>query len=621
MLTPYKYTLDSERNMLTVACRSENHERVLHTYQVQPQIFIEMDPAAGTVEEIIQILKDTLNTVNVEYNKALNRYVVIGNIEGIEEDLDSFFTITRIPMTISTALQSLNRKFYDQIEPNGAFSSKRAGGTNFHTIFWDLEVEIPFHGGFPSPEINPITIITFIRPNYEREVQIWTILPNVIENYSGGKFFEKEDVMLWTFYNMLLESDVDVTFNGKQFDWNYLLTRLNIKDDVYDKSEWVPSLGKKIHYKELVIQTLDHLDLYPVARYIYPEFTRHNLDTIAHNILGKGKTGLEIEEMRILTSAELNRTTTSEQKLRLSLLRNYALRDTQILVDLYMHFAPMLTYLAFLSGYNIGNIAQDNIFRGIMGYINPLIAYNDLNGTMPKEFLVSGIHKDVFVVSSGGLLLQGLISSDDEVTRTVGFAVSSIVQYTWIMKNIYQLEGLKPKNNEYTNIVGFKDGLAYFTQIPQEVTPVKKWSLFIVIGASSWIGVDVKEDIKEYTYKGMSYLCKHPFPAVRICVETYITSALDSQGAYKKSTAVTVTPLNKENMGILKKVTNENIELYRYLLTPSQTAALEERTSPYVPIITYYTRDKGILSLDPTEANIPTYRAELTKIMKTLPSL
>lgn len=398
MLTPYKYTLNKENSTLIVACRSDIGERVIHTYEVQPRILLDVSSTLGSTEDIIENLKNALNTDNIVYDENLRRYIVSGSIEGVEDDISSYFkSIVAIPLNTSSAIQGFGRRFFDQIENDGTFTNKRVETTNFNTIFWNIKVEIPLSGGSPSPYINPITIITFIRPHIDKEVQIWSIFPSL-----GGRYYKKEGEMLWAFYDMIKECDIDVTFNGIKFDWDYLISRLGITDNVTIKDKNT-NLGM-INYKELQLTTLDHIDLYSISQLVYPYFTRHDLDTVSRNIINKSKIDLDINEMKSLTNSEMNGTSTIEQKTRLLILKQYLIVDIQLLMDLYEHFAPILTNLSFMSGYNLGDITNEDLYRGIMSYINSLIAYNQLTNITPKEFLTAGVYKNCFSVAFGPLL-------------------------------------------------------------------------------------------------------------------------------------------------------------------------------------------------------------------------
>src|SRR5579884_1918486 len=104
------------------------------------------------------------------------------------------------------------------------------------TIVFDFETLIPEINTFTIPTRDVIHTISFATSTSEgtwNSVQLWTIIPSLKDNKVNSSktdnitFFPPnlsgEKLMLEQFFLLLIQFDVDLTYNGLKFDWPYLI--------------------------------------------------------------------------------------------------------------------------------------------------------------------------------------------------------------------------------------------------------------------------------------------------------------------------------------------------------------------------------------------------------------
>lgn len=615
MFVPTKYTVDNTNCTLTVSCRDENGIRKLFKYEIVPKILFEVSGSIGSIGDILEILKNTLNTNNVYYDENMNRFISYGKLE-IPKEINHYFkSITCIPLKTSTALQNLNRKFFDKIKEDGSLTNEPAKIITYKHIVWDIQVEIPSISSDSSFDKNCITTINFVTSDKDTPIT-WTILSSM----EGAITYDNEKIMLESFYNFLIEYDVSVTFN-KDIS-NYFISRLNNLKHVKIKKEY-NDYGY-IEYKEFDIVTLEHICLSDLTKLLYTNICDQSFVSLSKNLLNKNVIEFNYEEIRILISAELNKTTNKDQKKRLKDIRGYMVNNINILNDLFIHFAPIINNLSNSSGCNFSELNDLNIYKDIIGYFNPSMVNNPILSILPKKYMKRGIYTNVYTISLGSYLQNNLISSPDKLTREIGFSISNLVNHDWIIEKIFQLEGLDRSDISgffsQPSEIGIYNGLLYTLEHNSESKILKKWDMFIVIGTGNWIGVNRMDDSKFiYTYNGIADICKHPFKAVKLCIELYLSFLIDnvSINIYQ---VVKNTNLIHETMVMKRYATLQNIETYKDVLSKEQINALTNKECKYIPLNVYYGNNKT-LTINPYESDIEVYRSELTRIMKTLPDM
>ena len=619
MFIPYKYSLyKGEKNIhtLKIACRNSQLERRVFDIEVEPLSYIEVSTSIGDIEDNIKLLKSLLNTEYVSYNINFNRYVVKGMI-GVDDNIKNLFKSTvTTPLLPSFMLQTLDRKYFDQIDNNGKWTGIKADSSNHITILWSITTydtnQMSENGGHESNNCDNTEVITItFKKISDKEVQIWSTVPSI----NSSRYFNKEDDMLKAFFAILCECDINITYGGKQYEWNYLLSKLShIKSEICYKYD---SILGNISYRELNEPTIDHIDLIEIINLMYPHLSDYKFETIAKNLLGENYPELENMTMYIKADKEGNSSIFQKEK-----LKNYSDRlhkNLNNLEAIYHNFLPIITNLVYLSGCNWGSVSKVDTFRSILGYINPIIVNNNLINKLPEEYLTRGIYDTSYLTPISSIIHNSLINSKDKSTQLIGEKLVPLSGLTWIMKSIYNLEGLLPlKIQEYNNVFGFQDDCFFSRSLLPDIKTIEHMNKMLVISNDSWIGITAYQDNKiTFIYKGLSEACQHPFLAVKQCIELYLLT-LTTKTKIDKKVAIQATSLLKETAVIAKKVTKSNLSQFDYLLNDSQISSIKNKKIDFINLKVYYSKDNKY-TVDYNNIHIPTYKEHLEKIMKTIP--
>jgi hypothetical protein len=621
MFIPYKYTLNREQkntHTLTIACRNAELIRKVFTIEVQPLSYLEVSKSIGEVDDIIKLLKSILNTDQIIYDENLRRYIVKGMI-GVDDNIKYLFkSVISTPLKSSFMLQTLQRKYFDALNDNGQWTGIKSLSSNHITIFWSITTydssQISENGGYESNNYdnNEIITITFKKMSDKEEVQVWSTIPSM----NSTKYFNNEDDMIRAFYKILTECDINITYGGKCFEWHYLLSKLSsVKSETFYKYD---SILGNISYKYLNEPTIDHIDLSEIASLMYPHLVDYKFETIVKNLLEESC--FEMEDMKFNIKADKEGTSTIFQKEKLKSYTANLIKNMVNLESIYIQFLPIITSLVYFSGCNWGEISDPDIFRSILGYINPLIANNTLINRLPEEYITRGIYDMPFIVPIGNLLNRSLVTSTDKKTVALGDKLIPLASLTWIMKNIYNLEGISPAKlpEDPTNIFGFRDNCFFTKSKLTDTLAIENMSKIIVISSDSWIGVTCDKNGKIlFTYKGLAEACQHPFLAVKLCVELYLLT-LTKGSKLDKKVAVQATNFLKETTVINKKVTKSNLSEYHYLLNDLQIESIKNKKIDFINLKVYYAKDNKYTT-DYNHIDVNRYTDHLEKIMKTIP--
>lgn len=173
---------------------------------------------------------------------------------------------------------------------------------NAKRVAIDIEVYTPFRGRIPHPERAeyPVISIALVANDGFKKVLVlarehkWDEVPDEYPKDAVIEVFEDEQSLILEFFRIILNYPVVVTFNGDNFDLNYIYHRA-LKIGI--PKEQIPL---KISEDRVRILTSIHIDLYKffsnraIQSYAfggkYQEFT---LDTIASVLLGVSKVSIE----------------------------------------------------------------------------------------------------------------------------------------------------------------------------------------------------------------------------------------------------------------------------------------------------------------------------------------
>jgi hypothetical protein len=111
----------------------------------------------------------------------------------------------------------------------------------------------------------------------------------------------------------------------------------------------------------------------------------------------------------------------------------------------------------------------------------------------------------------------------------------------------------------------------------------RQWSSILYVGLGSWIGITIDASAASdpdgppsdtagisFGYFGIEDVCRHPFDAVRIAVETYLSLRIRSNANASPRTVVasmvTGKVLNDENTAVRRRITAANLHVYASLV-------------------------------------------------------
>lgn len=619
MFIPYKFTLNRNENnvyTLIIACRSSDNVRKVFNLEVYPLSYLEVSKSIGEIDDIIKILKSLLNTNYIHYNEKIDRYIVKG-ITNVDDNIKSLFkSAVYTPLSSSFILSNLQRKFFDEIDETGNWTGAKSSSSKHITILWSINGynrgELGENGGIESinPENTEITSIIF-KKSTDKDIQLWSTVPSMTHT----QYFNNENDMINSFFKVLSECDINITYGGKKYEWHFLLSKLsNVKYQTYNTYDAV--LGN-ITYKYLNEPTMDHIDLEDFSALLYPYLIDHKFSTITKNLLQDSS--VDLENMKISIIADKNGNSSSFQKDKLVNFSKHLLKNMFLLEQVYTKYLPIFTNLIWLSGCNWGELTNPEIFRSIIAYINPLLSMNNLINRLPEEDIQRGVYESPILVPIGQILYHSLLTSKDKDTAYLGERLKSISEYSWIIKNIYNLEGIKPAPLNFNeHIFGFKSNCLFSKTKMSDVTNIENMSKIVVISSDSWVGItSEKSGVVSFTYKGLSEVCQHPFLAVKSCIELYLLTLI-SNNKIDKKIAIQATSLTKENTYINKKITKFNLTEYKYLLNDLQILQIENKKIESININIYYAKDNKYTT-DYNNIYLPKYLEHLEKIMKTIP--
>jgi len=166
----------------------------------------------------------------------------------------------------------------------------------------DIEVYTPFRGRVPHPVAAeyPVTSIAFVgNDGYKRVLLLarehhWGEIPDEYPVDATIEFYDSEEALIMEAIRVLASYPIIVTFNGDNFDLNYLYhraLRIGIPREL---------LPFRFHEDMIKIESSIHIDLYKffknrsIKSYAFGgKYQEENLDTIASALLGISK--LEVE--------------------------------------------------------------------------------------------------------------------------------------------------------------------------------------------------------------------------------------------------------------------------------------------------------------------------------------
>ena len=215
-----------------------------------------------------------------------------------------------------TKIQGQKRLYESDINPVFrclAENYMNVDSPKLQTAFFDIEVDFDPDKGYSSPNdpFNPITAISVYLDWMDKLVTLvlppkkisWAEAEATVAKFEDTYLFEREEVMLGTFLDLIEDADILSGWNSEGYDIPYTVnrvTRVLSKDDTRRFCLW-EQLPKKRTFERFGAENItfdligrvhmDYMQLY--RKYTYEERHSYSLDAIGEHELNERKTAYE----------------------------------------------------------------------------------------------------------------------------------------------------------------------------------------------------------------------------------------------------------------------------------------------------------------------------------------
>lgn len=551
--------------------------------------------------------------------------------------LDGFRDVIRMEHSVPTQLSEFGFSFHQAFDES--FTPKDAEKYEPHVCFWDLEVEIAEHKGFPDARVNPI-IMASICDNITNKTRLLTTIP---EAYTDGIIipdaeivpFNSEREMLEALFQSLLEYDIDVGYFSEQFDWPYLIKRLEILgSNIIEESGCKHSTIRSQSFKGMSdnficvdCPTTDHVDLYKFCAEAFSHLPNQKLNTIAKAFLGRGKNDVEITELSKLRN--LPTTPSFSLKKLVNQFMEYAKKDAVLVREIWNILYPSYRYFTDTLGVPYSEVARGDEYKSLIYRTQPALFFgsqNQVDSRIPSSSMNVGRYQNVHIYSIGMYMLAAMRSSTDQITREF-YDIIKGVQYSWLIAGIFLHPKIAPRPMfEGSVVIGNNDKLVYTTAVLPGAQQLEEHQQFFGICTGSWIAKNITTD--QFTYHGIANSTRHPFPLAKRAVEIYINKLIKGEKIVLStkggSFPIDFGEITMQELIMKAGVTAYNLNTYRELMSEEEIAGLSKGETSRIDIqYVLGVGGKNIRATDGITGNsvdLTEYSKKILAILKKIPS-
>lgn len=617
------------RNALTCTLRNGSERRILN-FDRSRIVLVDVPNSLGsTIEERIELIKITFETVNVVHLRESYYWVLCSESTELPSP-ESFREIKVLPNTVENYLPVMGFKYHSVFDERfNIISQSSLPDVLEYTprvCFWDLEVQVPDDKSFPSSSVNPITMAS-LATNYTSDVELFTTLPQAYIKVPNAYHFETEKEMLEYLFMRLNENDVDVGYWSSGFDWPYLINRLrvlgsNVIEQCSGKVEYFihDSGWTQNQYEKVESPSLDHFDLLNFMRVAYPHLKSHKLDIVSDYLLGKKKVDVDINELSKLSN--LPEEPTQETLELTHKFFTYSIQDTFLLKELWKQLYRSIRLIVDVTGVPYSKVGTREDARAFISTMMPSLLFGNQSpetSRIPHSYMEQGLYHDVYYYSHMHLMIDAMKNSEDALTRDVGKMFANY-QFQWVVKELFLHPKLKPNRIlEYDNIIGINTNGSYLKfKLPYQENAY--YEHFISVATGSWIG----KTGDTFEYHGPAYACKHPFGLIKKGVELFINSVLSGVKEFNLREYIQQIPVLREDLLMETKVTSNNLSKYERLLTDKQREKFAQDPLTWVKVKYYMVANKEMRTPEQLEADqtanvdLGYYSSQLYRILSQL---
>jgi hypothetical protein len=298
---------------------------------------------------------------------------------------------------------------------------------------------------------------------------------------------------------------------------------------------------------------------------------------------------------------------------------------------LYDSLKTSLFEFANLSGCNLSTLTRPaHASRGIVSFVNQATAHSQIVDTLPSDSMDTGPRPKTYVTPLSCLLIDKMKNSGHRLTEVIGRHIESARILNWVVREVYCMRDLAPAPLVLpADAYGVFRGMVYTISPIGEYPSARQWSSVLHVGLGSWIGVVITDsadphdrestDIR-FGYYGLVDVCRHPFDAIRLAVEMYLSFKISNGTDTTPRAIATSVPLTADTMEMRQRITKDNVEAYESHLNPGE---LEDVRSGRVErTISLWYRSNGRLTTNSILADRRTYvtmiEESLTRTLTTL---
>ena len=362
-----------------------------------------------------------------------------------------------------------------------------------------------------------------------------------------------------------------VSMNGKNFDLNYIGSRCKLLGITLPN--FTPMLSCEPYFhKELVVRkepfpsaeevwllsipSISQIDILDFYRRHLHQLGNHKLETISQYILGKGKTGLDVQDMfSKYRSGDID---------NLLEIIDYSIVDSILLLELW-ETSKINKYLQIMSNQwkndseYILNTRLDVLFEDLIRYIKPNIP--------PKKFRQGksitterrqGIHHNVYIYSLSEIYLMFLQKINDPLAIKIASCFintnDGIIPFDsgYFPVAFYQISNFITEIIPMEKIIWIERNSFAVVGDPIPLLKIIEYNPLVIVHQKSWIIVNKYGLVFK---KGSSAIVKPPFPLIEKYINYVIYFMIENP---KKNIILPEFESDFEDFVIEEKITYQN---------------------------------------------------------------
>jgi uncharacterized protein YprB with RNaseH-like and TPR domain len=443
-------------------------------------------------------------------------------------------------------------------------------------LFFDIETEV--NGSiFPKGTQQDITCISYAID--DGQTKVLTMIPkakleeNKDNDLSYVEVYNKQMEMIDTFIKIMIECDKTVSYNGYGFDIPFIVDvveryypeyweKLSKNDGRHIRPElkrFENSFGENFH-KTISIPGVEHVDLLPVLRRIFPFWSNHKLDTAGKELLGKRKVNFPMRKYKAVTSeymkARDEKRDMSDESLELLLtMFKYSRVDTILLQDIYTYMGQYRNISTSNCGLTCETWCTSSEIDGVTEILfpNKVFAKNGNNFSLDK-----GFYSDVGIYVFKSIALKSIKNTKllNYIKRTnilafpnfynQIFFIPELFDHLLYIANVNRLI----ERSKHFKYVGSNGAYIYISGVDEKFSDDScyKYDSMIIPTKTSWISLNIDSEMMyDLSRKGYADICR-PMPQRLDYIFSKEVAHIRDQDAKGEKLKMSIPEINSQNI-------------------------------------------------------------------------